>query len=67
MSEKAISLPVTGKDAERKIAVHPHLASGHWRLQKALDILLNYLIELERNSRGDEEAENPEDDNQLLF
>ncbi len=55
MRDKTINIPITTSEKEQKTPIHTRLGNGHWRLQKALDFLLNYLMELEMNNQGDQE------------
>jgi hypothetical protein len=65
MSNKVLS-PDTKSQVEQNTVEPGRIKNRHWRLQKALDILLNYLMELERTNQAVKESKVPEDAGRLL-
>ncbi len=60
MREEILNLPGNIQESERSLVPRSELKNKHWRLQKALDMLLKYLMDLEvtdQVGRGDRDQE----------
>lgn len=55
--DKQIANPLEAQKQEYKITEPSRNKDGEWRLKKALDILVNYLIALEKEERKKENKE----------
>jgi hypothetical protein len=66
MNEQVYNLPEAVNEVEQKPAIQSRLKNRHWRLQKALDILLNYLLELENYNQNASEAQEKDEKNLFI-